>query len=215
MTHTLHRYGTSEELNNDWVVLMIYSTGINSKGSGPKMRKFADLCIKNNAVSLGSTKTCEYLEGGREAFLDTIDVKGDTTMAVQGTFNTPEDVANLLKDLKEADLGISVVVSGLTDKVSHMCKSIGTRHHTVTNSLGVWGRTDKLPANPDVLSIITMCGHSMISEKHICDLVDKIKKGQTTARKASMELASDCVCGILNPDRCEKLLNAIVAVDDK
>ncbi len=209
MTHTLHRYGTPEELKTDWVVLSICSKGINDVGSGPKMYRFCELAIKNNAVTLGGTKTSEFLEGSREAFLKTVDPGDDSTMAVQATFNTEEDVAQFIKDLKEAELGISVVVSGLTDRVDHICKCAGTPHHMVTNSLGVWGKTDKLPKNEDVLAIITQCGHSMISEQHVLDLAEKIKKGTTTARKAAMELAYDCPCGIVNPDRTERLLNAV------
>lgn len=208
MTHTLHRFGTEEELSTDWVVLQLASP-VNTPGSGPKMLEFANLAIKNHAVTLGGTKTSEFLEGSRENFLKTIDTGKDDTMAVQATFNCEEDVAQFLKDLKEADLGISVVVSGLTDKVQHMCECAGTTFHSLTNSLGIWGRQDLIPQNPDCLAIITMCGHSMISETHVMNLAHKIKEGKTTARKAALELAYDCTCGIVNPDRCERLLQAI------
>jgi len=66
-----------------------------------------------------------------------------------------------------------------------------------------------IPQNKDVLSIITMCGHSMISETHVVNLAEKIKKGKISARKAALELAYDCTCGIVNPDRCERLLQAV------
>ncbi|MCI8795780.1 MAG: hypothetical protein HFG89_02850 [Dorea sp.] len=208
MTHTLHRFGTEEELNTDWVVLQLASP-INTPGSGPKMMEFCNLAMKNHAVTLGGTKTSEFLEGSKENFLKTVDTGKDDTMAVQATFNNEQDVAGLLKDLKEADLGISVVVSGLTDKVKHMCEEAGTTFHSLTNSLGIWGRQDKIPQNKDVLSIITMCGHSMISETHVLNLAEKIKAGKITARKAALELAYDCTCGIVNPDRCERLLQAV------
>lgn len=208
MTHTLHRFGTEEDLLHDWVVLQLASP-VNTPGSGPKMLAFAELAIKNHAVSLGGTKTSEYLEGSRENFLKTIDTGKDDTMAVQATFNEESDVAQFLKDLKEADLGISVVISGLTDNVRHMCKEAGTKFHSLTNSLGIWGRQDLLPKDENCLAIITMCGHSMISETHVMNLAKKIKAGKTTARKAALELAYDCTCGIVNPDRCERLIQAI------
>lgn len=208
MTHTLHRYGTKEELTTDWVVLQLASP-VNAPGSEPKMHRFCELAIQNNCVSLGGTKTSEFLEGSKENFMKTCATGKDDTMAVQATFNTEADVAQFLKDLNEADMGISVVVSGLTDNVEQMCKSAGTKFHSVTNSFGIWGRQDKIPQNKDVLSIITMCGHSMISETHVLNLAEKIKAGRTTARKAAMELAYDCVCGIVNPDRCERLLQAV------
>lgn len=208
MTHTLHRFGTPEDLANDWVVLQ-FAHAVNMPGSGPKMRKFAELCDKNNAVTIGSTKTTELLEGSREKFLQSIDTGKDDVMGVQATFRCEQDVANLLKDVKEADLGISVVVSGLTDRVREMCADTPTTFHSVTNSFGIWGRKDLLPQNENCLAIMTMCGHSMISETHVMNLARKIKKGTTSARNAAMELARDCTCGILNPDRCERLLQAV------
>lgn len=208
MTHTLHRYGTKEELTKDWVVLQLASP-CNAPGSEPKMHRFCELAIKNNCISMGGTKTSEFLEGSKENFMKTCATGKDDTMAVQVTFNNETDVAGFLKDLKEADMGISVVVSGLTDNVEQMCKEAGTKFHSVTNSFGIWGRQDKIPQNKDVLSIITMCGHSMISETHVMNLAQKIKAGKVTARKAAMELAYDCPCGIVNPDRCERLLQAV------
>lgn len=208
MTHTLHRYGTKEELTTDWVVLQLASP-INTPGSEPKMHHFCELAIKNNCVSMGGTKSSEFLEGSKENFMKTCATGKDDTMGVQVTFNREEDVASFLKDLVDADMGISVVVSGLTDNVEQMCKAAGTAFHSVTNSFGIWGRQDKIPENKDVLSIITMCGHSMISAPHVTNLAKKIKEGKTTARKAALELAYDCPCGIVNPDRCERLLNAV------
>ncbi len=209
MTHTLHRFGTPEELTTDWVVLQLASP-VNKPGSGAKMLEFAHLAEKNHCISLGGTETSEYLEGSREAFYSSIDPETDNTMAVQATFSNEEDVANFLKDLKNADLGISVVVSGLTDKVHKMCQCAGTKFHSVTNSLGIWGDMSKVPTNGDVLAIMTMCGHSMVAEQHIWNVAKKIKAGKVTAHDAAMELAYDCTCGIVNPVRTERLLNAIV-----
>jgi len=208
MTHTLHRYGTNEELKQDWVVLQLASP-CNIKDSEPKMHKFCELAINRNAVSLGGTNTSEFLEGSKENFMKTCATGKDNTMAVQATFNSEADVAAFLKDLTEADMGISVVVSGLTDNVEQMCRSAGSKFHSCTNSFGIWGRQDMIPQNKDVLSIITMCGHSMISETHVVNLAEKIKKGKISARKAALELAYDCTCGIVNPDRCERLLQAV------
>lgn len=207
MSHSLYRYGSPEEIKNDWTVICISSAGINSDGCGPKIRRFFEFCDKHNAVSMGSNITSDLLVGSREAFF-ALDWDDPKIMAGQACFNTEEDIAGLLKDMKEADMGLSVVVSGLIDRVDHICKCIGTKHHTVSNSLGIWGDTSKLPPL-EILGITTMCGHGMISANRVEDAIEKIRKGRTTAEEISREMAKDCVCGIFNKDRCEKLLNAV------
>ncbi len=42
MTHTLHRVGSRENLQKDWVFLCMPSKDINHVGSGPKLRRFLD-----------------------------------------------------------------------------------------------------------------------------------------------------------------------------
>lgn len=207
MSHSLYRYGSAEELKSDWTVICISSAGINNEGCGPKIKKFFEFCDKNNAVSMGSNITSDLLAGSREAFF-ALDWNDPKIMAGQACFDREEDIAGLLKDMKEADLGLSVVVSGLVDRVNHICKCVGTKHHTASNSLGVWGDTSKLPP-PDVLAITTMCGHGMISSNRVYDAVEKIRKGRTTPEKISREMATDCVCGIFNEHRCAKLLRAL------
>ncbi len=210
MTHSLHRLGKPQELKEDWVVICISAAGINNVGAGVKIKRFLELCAENNASSMGSNLSSEYLEESREKFINLH--CDDNTMAGQVTFSNEKDVANLLKQLKKEDLGISVVVSGLIDEVDHICKCTGNHHHTVTNSLGIWGRTDLLPP-PEILAITTMCGHGMISANHVYFLLDRIKKGLITPEKASLDMAKDCVCGIFNPVRCTKLLKAMIEVD--
>lgn len=212
MSHSLYRVLTPENYDNDWVVICISSAGINNVGCGPKIKKFFEFCDKHHAVSMGSNITSDLLVGSREAFF-ALDWEADNIMAGQACFDCEQDVAGLLKDMKEADLGLSVVVSGLIDRVDHICKCVGTKHHTISNSLGVWGDTSKLPPR-DVMAITTMCGHGMISANRVYDAIEKIRKGRTTAEKASLEMAKDCVCGILNSHRCAKLLTALAAQTD-
>ena len=207
MSHSLYRYGTREDLEHDWTVICISSAGINSEGCGPKIGQFFRFCNKHHAVSMGSNLTSDLLVGDREMFLAQ-DWNNPKIMAGQACFDKEDDIAGLLSDMKEADLGLSVVVSGLIDRVDHICKCVGTKHHTVSASLGVWGDISKLPP-PEVLSITTMCGHGMISANRVYDAVEKIRKGRTTPEKASLEMATDCVCGIFNAHRCAKLLRVL------
>lgn len=207
MTHSLHRAGTREELQNDWVILCVPTSGVNSENSKPKMKHFFEICKVNNAVTIGEGHVGNDIMAGfdYEAFYDSLH---DNCVCGQATFNTEEDVANVIRQLKEVDIGLSIVISGLIDRVNHICRQVGTHHHTVTNSYGIWGHTEKLPP-PNVLNIVTMCGHGLVSSDLVYDKVEKIKKGHCTAKEAAWDMAKDCVCGIFNPDRAERLLQAM------
>jgi hypothetical protein len=127
---------------------------------------------------------------------------------VHGVFNDPKKVVAALKQLKSEDLGLSVVVSGLFDKVRECCKSSGLTPHTVNNALGRWGRTGRLPP-PDVLEINTMCGHGRVTVKLIEGTAAKVERGEMTAEQGAERLFKPCMCGIFNADRAAKLLTAM------
>jgi len=113
---------------------------------------------------------------------------------------------------KEADLGLSVVVSGILDPVNECCQKAGLKRHTVEFSLGIWGKTEKLPSN-DILEITTMCGHAMVSAKLVESMVGDIKKGIKSPHDAAKELTSHCCCGVFNPARATKLLAAMAGLE--
>ncbi|NIO07214.1 MAG: hypothetical protein GTO40_04150, partial [Deltaproteobacteria bacterium] len=75
-------------------------------------------------------------------------------------FHGREKLKEALIRLKEADEGISIVVSGLIDRVREIVSEIGLNPHTINLSLGIHGRTDRLPP-PDIRQFTTMCGHGM------------------------------------------------------
>jgi hypothetical protein len=55
------------------------------------------------------------------------------------------ELATVLKEIQEADLGPSVGVSGLLGPVHEMCCKLGMMPapHTVEHSLGVWGKVEE------------------------------------------------------------------------
>lgn len=202
MTHTLHRVGSRESLQGDWVFLCMPSKDINHEQSGPKLRTFLELCLKNNCVTLGDCrKGNEYHQLSRENMLNNVEDRA----VVTATFNNKAAVIAMLEDLKQADLGLSIVISGLVDEVGECCAQTGLKPHTVEHSLGRWGKTEKLPSQA-MLEIATMCGHSMISVNFIQEMIEKVKKGKTTAQAAAAELFKPCMCGIFNTDRAAKLI---------
>lgn len=205
MTHTLHRVGSRESLQGDWVFLCMPSKDINHEESGPKLRKFLELCLKNNCVTLGDCrKGNEYHQLSRENMLNHVEDRA----VVTATFNNKNAVMDMIEDLKQADLGLSIVISGLVDEVGECCSKTGLKPHTVEHSLGRWGKTEKLPPQ-EILEIATMCGHSMISVNFILEMIEKVKKGKITAEAAADELFKPCMCGIFNTDRAAKLIAEI------
>jgi len=124
---------------------------------------------------------------------------------VHFVFTDRETVGRVLQELREADVGLSVVVSGIIGEVEQLCHQAGLKMHTVEFSGGIYGKTDRLPEGP-VLEVTTMCGHGLISANLVKSLAEQVKKGKKTARDASIELARQCQCGVFNPRRAEKLL---------
>jgi len=120
-------------------------------------------------------------------------------------FGSRRQLEGALKELKEADLGISIVVSGELSEVFAAAEAVGLRPHTVHLSLGVWGKRELLP-DDEVLEIASMCGHGMISCRHVEEVRDKVRAGKMSPEDAARALARACTCGIFNPERAARVL---------
>jgi len=205
MTHSLHRFGTTEDLEYDYCMLMQTFKG-NVQGSAPKIRTFLELCRKHNAANLGIMEAGSILNIGFERVLENV---ADGT-SVQAVFANQDDVIGMLQDLVRLDLGISVVVQGLIERIGECARASGTRPHTWNNSLGIWGRTDLLP-DPEVMSITTMCGHGLISVALVKTTVEKLRRGTMTMEKAIAQICRPCICGMTNPVRLKRVLTRLAA----
>ena len=202
MTHTLHRRGDVESLSRDFVFLMMPSKDINHVGSAPKLRAFLSLALECGAISIGDCRSGnQYYQGGLDRVLENVEDRA----VVHAVFDDRDKVMTMLARLKEADLGLSVVLSGLVDVVDNCCQQVGIQRHTVEHSLGIWGRTDKLPSE-EVLQVNTMCGHGMVTVGLINDVVERIRAGKLTAEQGAEELFKPCMCGIFNTSRATELL---------
>lgn len=207
MTHTLHRFGTDETLlAEDYVVLTMPSKDINHVGSSPKLRRFFELALETGAIKIGDCRSGnEYHQGGVEKIMENVEDRA----VIHAVFKDRETLTEMLKKLNEANLGLSVVVSGLFGKVNECCQQAGLKPHTINQSLGRWGKTEKLPPN-EILQINTMCGHGMVSVNLISKMVERIKAGKLTAEEAAERLFEPCMCGIFNPHRAARLLQRLV-----
>ncbi len=204
MTHTLHRRGSAESLANDFPMLSIRAVGFNDEGSDAKLEQFLRIASRHKPVNMGAVSL------GNVYCHDTEEVISKAHGVVHAVFNSPEAVVACLRDLKAADLGMSVVVSGILDKVNQCCKEAGLKRHTVEYSLGIWGETDRLPSE-EVLEVTTMCGHGLISASLVTAMVEQVRSGARTAESAAVELTKQCTCGVFNPERAARLLTAMAA----
>jgi len=204
MTHTLHRRGTAESLSKDYVVMTLRAMGFNDKDYLPKCQEFLRIAVRHNPVNIASEMKGNIFELPPDEII--AEANGDSFVV----FDNPEDLTGFLKELKVADLGLSVVVSGLFEKVDECFEKAGLKHHTANFSLGIWGKQDLLPGD-DILEVTTMCGHGMIPSNLVKAMVREIREGRRTPEEAVQVLAPNCSCGVFNPVRATELLAAIAS----
>ena len=205
MTHTNHRVG--KYLEEDYVILIMPSKDINHVGSGPKLRRYLEMALENGAIKIGDARLGnQYHQGSVQAVLDNLEDRA----VVQAVFKDRKTLVNALKAYKEADLGLSVVVSGLFDHVGECCKEVGLERHTINQSMGRWGNTDRLPP-PEILQLNTMCGHGMVAIGLINEVIEDIKAGKSTVEEGAERLFAPCMCGIFNPHRAALILKDLTS----
>ena len=219
MTNTLHRFGDAESFKDDYIIFAICSRGMNDQDAVPKLRKFLQMALKFKPVNLGDARHGGALRPSKsmhptshwnrdmtpdfQAVIDGLDVP--TTAAA--VFNDKVAAQDFVKAVKEADLGLSINISTSIDGADECCHSAGIPRHSVGYSLGFEGKTEKLP-NTQVLSLSTMCGHGMVSHSLAKKMIDWVKEGRRTPEEASSYLARFCSCGVFNPARAIRILDA-------
>jgi len=184
VTHTNHRQGTAENLNNDWVMLSLPYRG--PSPIAEKVAKYNEICRRHHPINADRPRGW-YIW----VFVDRANMEA------------------ALKELAEAELGLSVVVSGLFDEVAECCRKAGTRAHTVNHSLGFWGQSEKLPPR-EVLEITTMCGHGLVAAGLVWHLAEKMRREGLPAAAACQEMRRMCICDIFNHVRAEELMGQLV-----
>lgn len=208
MTHSLHRRGNREDLQNDFVVLGCPATGVNKKGSAPKTKKFLSICYKHGPINLGDMKTGNIYN---TTMADILERVTDGTI-VECTFDNRDKIVSLLKELKADKVGISVIISGVTDVVQECMHEAGLgRIHSLEYSLGTWGKTERLPDFP-ILKTVTMCGHAMIASDLVRKMIRDVKRGRRTIADCCKEMAECCTCGNYNVTRGERLFREMLSL---
>jgi hypothetical protein len=208
MTHTLHRQGSQKNLHQDFVVFSMACQSVNAKGAVPKIRKVFEIIEKHQPVNFGDVKTGNIFQASKEA----MEGNFKENSYIHFVFSSKREVGQVLRELKEADVGLSVVVSGLVKEIDQLCQKAGLKIHTVEFSGGILGRTDLLAEGP-VLEITTMCGHGLIAANLVRHLVKQVQKGRKKAGEAAQELAKQCQCGVFNPCRAQQLIEKLSQKD--
>lgn len=202
MTHTLHRRTSESGEADDFVMLCMAAQKFNDKGAGEKLKKIFKIVAASNPDNLAD----DNLGGRYTGYTDSqiLENMGDKAY-VGATFSDKDRLKKALKDIKEADLGMSVVISGNYKAVFDILKELGIKAHTVNMSLGFFGNKKLLPRE-EVLSISTMCGHGMVSVTRIENTIGMVKSGKLTSEDGGKRLASTCTCGIFNPVLAGRML---------
>lgn len=212
MTHSLHRQGTRENLTGDFTLICLPAVGINDKGSGPRRHRLLEIALRNNAVNAGQTNIGNLSFYSPEELLERVKhefaAKDSGGLSPGVCCNSKDDFVNILKELVKADLGLSVVVQGILKDVIDCLNQVGLKPHTVHHSLGIWGKTDRLPTK-GILEITTMCGHGLIGPALVKECISGIVSGAVTSERAARVLAGPCICGMFNIPRAVKLLDKL------
>jgi hypothetical protein len=217
MTNTLHRFGAPETQQDDYIVFAMSSKGINDEGAAEKLQAFLRLAMKYAPVNMGhATKGGMYRPSAdltplahwsRSVAADPAAVANgiDEPSTVAAVFDDPAKVEALLKDLKAADLGISINISSLAEEANACCKRAGITRHSIEYSLGFHGDLNQLP-DRHVLELSTMCGHGMVSHNFARKMIDMVRENRRTPQQAATTMARFCTCGIFNVARAVRVL---------
>ena len=207
MTNNLYRQGRAEDLKNDYIIFAQTTKGINREGAGPKIQEFMRICLKYNPKNIGDSQQGTILQ-------DDIDIEKVISNQGDGAdatvcFTDLDTLQKVVEELIQADLGLSINISGLTDEVQKCCRKAGIERHSIEHSLGFWGSKDLLPER-EILEINTLCGHGMVTFSFIRKMIEYVKRRRLTPKEAAKTMGACCECGSFNPVRAEILLERIL-----
>jgi hypothetical protein len=219
VTNTLHRFGDAESFRDDYVVIAVPSRGRNDENAVPKLRRFLEIAMKFKPVNLGDARhggamrpsksmnpLAHWHRDNAPDFKAVIDGL-DTATTASAVFDNLEAAEGFIKEIRNADLGISVNISTSLQGAERCCEAAGLTRHSAGYSLGFEGKTEHLP-NSDVLTLATMCGHGMVSMSLAKKMIDWVREGRRTPEQACAYMSRFCSCGIFNPSRARRVLEA-------
>lgn len=209
MTHTLHRRGTVESLEHDYTMFNNVQQGINNINVGERAATFLKIMVKNKPVNAGYRWIGSLSAGVPLEDIVNEREKQSNIFSCNAVFDSKDKLVETLKELKEKELGLCVIVGGLLKEVFDAANKAGLTPHTVNIPLGIWGKKELLPKEK-VLWITTMCGHNMVPPQLVNSIIEQIKRGSISLEDASKILSKPCICGAFNPKRAEEVLKELI-----
>lgn len=206
MSHSLHRFRKDGcKVPNDFVMITLAAQGINSDGAEDKLVTMYNILRSENPVNYGEDNQGGINQGKMpDEIISNITDRANPTAC----FDSIEKVKGVLRKAKEADTGMSVVLTGDYDTVFDALEEVGLQPHSVNVSIGYFGNLKALPPE-EILEISSMCGHCMVCPDHIEKVIGKVKKGLMTAEAAAKDLAKPCSCSVFNTVRARELIEKI------
>ncbi len=218
MTNTLHRFGSADSFDDDFIVFAMACKGPYKQVNAlDALRRFLRIAIEYGPVNLGDARHGGAIRPSRQLnplahwtrahapdFQAVVDGLTDVTTCA-AVFDNREAAEGFVTRIKEEDLGLSVNVSTSIRGAEDCCACAGIPRHSVGYSLGFEGKTEKLP-DAQVMLLSTMCGHGMISHSLAKKMIDFVKENRRTPEQAAATLTRFCSCGVFNPVRAARIL---------
>lgn len=236
MTNTMHRQGTVESLQQDYIIFSTTAAGFNRTGSEEAQKRFIEIMMKHRPVNMGLSRNVALREKkpnfiweairdrfhGRkyrngqpteetrrrwEEALHHGPEKGERLRS-HAVFDSVDKLAAAVRDVKDADLGLCVNINAIHEDTDRVAREAGIIRHTIEHSLGFHGRVERLPS-AEVMELSTMCGHGMVSYNLVRKMIYLVGIGQISTDRAAELLSKPCSCGVFNPARAVRILNDI------
>jgi hypothetical protein len=216
MTNTLHRYGHSDSFRDDYIIFAIPSKGKNDEECIPKLKQFLRICAKYNPSNMGNgnrgsvaperglAPSAHWIRNDApdwERVIEGVNKAG----TVSAVFASSEQAHSCLKEIIDADFGISVNMSTSVENAKQAADTCGIKRHSIEYALAFNDPHDHLP-NSQILGLSTMCGHGMVSFNMARKMLDMVREGRRTTQQAVTTLVRLCPCGVYNPDRAKRLI---------
>src|SRR5574342_635048 len=190
MSHSLHRYGTVDQLQHDYTFYARTSRYVNREGCGPKLRTILQILLEDQQVNnFGSSHSGKSYVAGLKP--DEYALTLDKAYGVAACFSEKEAIRSILAKLKAANTGISIVISGLIEEIVRIARELDLKPHTAFLSLGIHGKKAALPEDR-VLEMTTMCGHGQVATRLARAVIRRVKAGKMTPEAGARLLAQPC-----------------------
>lgn len=198
MTHTVHR--RVPEIEEDYVLLLRSSKGINREGAGKKLLQLLERIEPLGPVSYGHPVDGSTLRTEREEIKKNINDSSNLHIVFKDT----QSAQKAVEIAKEMDTGLSVTLTGPLDRIRTMASELGLNIQSIQIDLGTIG---KKGFDPGAEGILSLCGHMRLSENLIRKMKARVKSGETDADTAAREIGKVCLCGCFNTHVAAKLLS--------